>query len=536
MLTEENQNKILISEAFKISILFVVLALLIVSQFFQVNFIHKDLLFPCLFVLFIGFAFHTAFVFLSRKKTPTIASYYSVFIFDVILITSLIHYIGNSKSLFVILYLINILLSGWLLNRKGAMMIAAFTSLSFSALLAVGQPLRGQTLVLTFGLNNFAFFVVAAFSAYMGEYFNRLSDKLEETKEDLGLLKDLNHLIIDSMPSGFVSVDMLGRVLVMNQSAEMFFSKINQGQFRIEELLPGVEDKYHNLKEEYEGENLAQAVIQFDYEMLDNLEERKILNISASDIYGKHGVQIGRMYLFSDQTRERQLEQQMKRKEKLAAVGQLAAGIAHEIRNPLASMSGSIQFMNESLPELDDDSKKLMGIVLKETDRLNDLISDFMDFVKEEPKVNDKVNIEKLVKECLEQIRFNRELREGVKITPNLETGKVIWGNEAKLKQVVLNLIINAHHAMDKTDAPELQVSTEYRLGHLYLKIKDNGSGMNEKVKARLFEPFHTTKPKGTGLGLATVHKILENHNAGISVDSTEGVGTEFKIDFTRLV
>lgn len=532
---EEGRHKILVSEAFKLGILFVVLSLLIASQFFQVNFIHRDLLFPCLTVLFLGFSFHAVFLVLSHKKAPSQNSLYSVFIFDVLLISALIHYIGNSRSLFVILYLINILLSGWLLRRRGAFMIAVITSLCFSFLLVLGPSLRGQTLLLTVVWNNFAFFGVAAFSALMGEIFNRLSSKLEETREDLGLLKDLNHLIIDSMPSGFVSVDMLGRVLVMNQSAEMFFGKINQGQFRLEDLMPGLEKKYLDLKEELEADGHNQEVVQFDFEKQVE-EENKILVISASDIYGKQGMQIGRMYLFSDQTKERQLEQQMKRKEKLAAVGQLAAGIAHEIRNPLASMSGSIQFMKESLPKLDEDSERLMSIVLKETDRLNDLISDFMDFVKEEPKVNDKIDIEELVKECLEQIRFNKELRPGVVIEKNLETGKMIYGNEAKLKQVILNLVINAHHAMEKTDNPVLGVATSYKRGHLYLSIKDNGSGMSEKVKAKLFEPFHTTKAKGTGLGLATVHKILENHNASVNVETTEGVGTEFQIDFTRLV
>lgn len=535
MLSEDSKNKILISEAFKLSILTIVLSLMVVSQFFNVNFIHKDLLLPCLVVLMIGFIFHTAFLLLSKKREPSITSYYSVFVFDVVLITSIIHYVGNSRSLFVILYLINILLSGWLLKKKGAFLIASFTSLSFSLLLSIGPDLRGQTLLLTFVWNNFAFFAVAIFSAYIGDYFSKLTVKLEETKEDLGLLKDLNHLIIDSMPSGFVSVDMLGRVLVMNQSAEMFFSKINQGQFRIDDLLPGVEKRYAELKEEYETEGLAQDVIQFDYEM-EKDSERKILVISGSEIYGKQGVQIGRMYLFSDQTRERELELQIKRKEKLAAVGQLAAGIAHEIRNPLASMSGSIQFISQTLPELDEDNKKLMGIVLKETDRLNDLITDFMDYVKDDPKVNDKVDIEALIKETLEQIRFNRELDQSVSIETDLKAHKEVWGNASKLKQVLLNLIINAHHAMEGIQGSKLMISTEYSIGHVRLRVKDNGCGMSEEVKTKLFEPFHTTKPKGTGLGLATVHKILENHHAGISVNSVPGEGTEFCIDFTRLV
>ena len=535
ILAHEIKRRLMMAEAFKLLCLSTILSLLMFSRLFQAQFVHKDLLFPSLVVLSLGFLFHFFFVLQCKFRSPSVLSVYSSFVFDSVLITALLHYVGNTQSLMVILYLINIMLTGWLLDKKAAYYMALFSSICFSFLLAISPQMNGQGLVLAFVWNNFGFFAVAAFSAYVGEYARKVQDQLDETREDLGLLKDLNHLIIDSMPSGFISVDMLGRVLVMNRAATALTGQEEFLGKRLEEGLPGLEKKYLGLKEELEEDGTSEEVVQFDFEY-GGLEEQKIFRVIGSEIYGKNNLQIGRMYLLADQTKERNLQRLARRKEKLAAVGQLAAGIAHEIRNPLASMSGSIQFLKESLPKLDEDSERLMSIVLKETDRLNDLISDFMDFVKEEPQVNDEVDIEGLIKECVEQLRFNKDLQKNVNIEMDLESGKKVWGNEAKLRQVVLNLLINAHHALEKTDAPEISLFSKYKPGKLSISIKDNGSGMDDKVKAKLFEPFHTTKPKGTGLGLATVHKIMETHGAAIHANSKLGEGTEFVLDFTRLV
>ncbi|MAF92965.1 MAG: ATP-binding protein [Bdellovibrionota bacterium] len=534
-LAHEIKKRLMMAEAFKLLCLSVILALLMFSRLFQSQFVHRDLLLPSLIVLSIGFVFHLVFILQCKFRKPSEISVYSSFVFDAVLITALIHFIGNTQSLMVILYLINIMLTGWLLDKRAAYYMALFSSICFSFLLAISPQVGGNGLVLAFVWNNFGFFAVAAFSAYVGDYAKQVQDKLEETREDLGLLKDLNHLIIESMPSGFISVDMLGRVLVMNHAAQKIVGMMDYVGRRFEELLPGVEKKYKVLKEELEAENYSAEVVQFDYEVNEG-DDFKVFRVVGSEIYGKNSMQIGTMYLLADQTRERELENQARRKEKLAAVGQLAAGIAHEIRNPLASMSGSIQFMKESLPSLDEDSQKLMEIVLKETDRLNDLISDFMDYVKEEPKVNDKIDLEALIEECVEQLRFNKDLKKSVEIHLDLQAGKEIWGSEAKLRQVLLNLIINAHHALEKVNPAHIYISTKYEIGHFFLSIKDNGCGMDEKTKEKLFEPFHTTKAKGTGLGLATVHKILETHHAGVSVHSVKDEGTEFIIDFTRLV
>ena len=112
------------------------------------------------------------------------------------------------------------------------------------------------------------------------------------------------------------------------------------------------------------------------------------------------------------------------------------------------------------------------------------------------PKVNDKIDLEALIEECVEQLRFNKDLKKSVEIHLDLQAGKEIWGSEAKLRQVLLNLIINAHHALEKVNPAHIYISTKYEIGHFFLSIKDNGCGMDEKTKEKLFEPFHTTKAK----------------------------------------
>ncbi|MFK8138656.1 MAG: nitrogen regulation protein NR(II) [Bdellovibrionales bacterium] len=533
---EEQKNRIIFVEGVKVAILFVLLLLVVGSQFLNFHFILKELLLPSFTALIIGFIFHGLFLLQIFKSGVNKASLFIAAIFDVVLITSIIYYVKNTQSLFVFLYLLNILTTGWLLKRKGAMATAIATSLCFSLLLAVGPTLRGQTLILVVVLNNFAFLAAAWIGGFLGEYYDKMGKKLQASQDDFRLLQDLNHLIIESMPSVFVSVDMLGRVLIKNNAAMNKLNIPEEYSEPIDKILPGIEKRYQELKYEFEEEGINLETIHFDFEIIGNDDQRRIFNVNASDIFGRNGVQIGRMYLLADLTKERELEKQVQRKEKLAAVGQLAAGIAHEIRNPLASMSGSIQFMKSNMGELSEDNETLMGIVLKETDRLNDLITEFMDFVKTEPNVNDKIDLKRLLEEIIEQIRFHKDVPKGIDIQMNLQTDKWIWGNEAKLRQVFLNLLINAVHAMEKTSLKKLDISSEYEKGIIRVKVKDYGMGMSDKVKARLFEPFHTTKAKGTGLGLATTHKILENHSAKVFVESEPEKGTTFTIEFTRLV
>jgi len=226
------------------------------------------------------------------------------------------------------------------------------------------------------------------------------------------------------------------------------------------------------------------------------------------------------------------MEENFRQQEKLAAVGQLAAGIAHEIRNPLASISGSIQLMLDQPQNHKDEDLKLMRIVDKEIDRLNGLISEFLEYVRPEKKMSTPVNLNNVIRECVDSLQFNAKLRKDVEKKIELKAHSEILGNRDKLKQAILNFVINAFQAMDKTLKPVFTIETHDQGNLLVLIIRDNGCGIRPENLHRIFEPFHTTKPQGTGLGLAVTHKILQAHEARVFVESNEGQGTKFVIEF----
>ncbi|MBI4406084.1 MAG: hypothetical protein HY537_18135 [Deltaproteobacteria bacterium] len=237
----------------------------------------------------------------------------------------------------------------------------------------------------------------------------------------------------------------------------------------------------------------------------------------------------GRVLLFQDVTKLLHLEEKLKQNEKLAAVGQLAAGIAHEIRNPLASTSAAIELLKGSLQITDPENQKLMDIALREIDRLNRLLSEFLDFVKPVRIRFEQVRLNDILAEVVMALRRSKEIKPGISILDKFASETLVYGNPEKLKQVAWNLLLNAIQAVSASGAIEIGCSCGENHTVL-LWIEDNGCGMSDEIKAHLYEPFFTTKDKGTGLGLATVYKIVEAHHGEIRVISAIGKGTRIEI------
>jgi two-component system sensor histidine kinase PilS (NtrC family) len=446
---------------------------------------------------------------------------------DIMAITLLIYFTGTSQSLFLFLYLVNLILAGLVFQSEGAWLLALWTSMCFSTLLIVSPEISGQSLYFSLTVNNIAFAAVTFLSGRLSSQLVLAGSRLQEAHSDLQALQNLNELIVNNITTGIVVVSRSGFVQFFNPPASSILSADHFQQIKIQDILPELGWPWESITSD---ESLAfeRREVRFSRDE----STFKILEVVAARFKDADAKLRGWLLLIDDRTTEKMREETYRQQEKLAAVGQLAAGIAHEIRNPLASISGSIQLMMGSPQNHTDENMKLMKIVDKEIDRLNGLITEFLEYVRPEKKVNQRINLNNVIREVIEALQFNPKLRKDVEQKFELKAQSEILGNRDKLKQALLNFAINAYQAMDKTERPELEIETHDDRDLVVLIIRDNGCGIKAENLSRIFEPFHTTKSNGTGLGLAVTHKILQAHEARVMVDSTVGDGTKFVIEF----
>jgi two-component system sensor histidine kinase PilS (NtrC family) len=263
----------------------------------------------------------------------------------------------------------------------------------------------------------------------------------------------------------------------------------------------------------------------------------------------------GHVVIFQDVTDVVKMEANLRQSERLAAIGELSAGIAHEIRNPLAAISGSIQMLQKERIEQEEsgDSAHLMNIVLREVDRLNHLISDFLRYARPAPLQLETVQLPEVITDVLEIFCAARS--DGIEVDSAVEEGLTVFADPGQIRQVLWNLILNAAEAMPdggrvrvgaKTlvERDSQEGSPESRRGQedgekksrwLEMTIADDGSGIAQDKLGRIFDPFFTTKQNGSGLGLATVHRIIENHGGIVRLESKLGVGTTVRIRLPRM-
>lgn len=227
--------------------------------------------------------------------------------------------------------------------------------------------------------------------------------------------------------------------------------------------------------------------------------------------------------------RERLLEAEeaMKREERLSAIGKLAAGIAHEIRNPLASMSGSIQVLRDEI-ELSQGNKRLMDIILRESERLNVLITEFLDYTKPYTPDKKEIDFSCFISETIDIFENGLSDHQNIKVTKDITNGIKLFGEYDRLKEVFWNLLNNAVQSMPNGGNLAISLGAYGRMA--LVVVKDTGEGIDIKDLERVFEPFFTTKTYGTGLGLATVYRIVEAHGGKTKVESKKGTGTTFTV------
>ncbi len=525
----KSANQMLIIEAIRLGFLWTILLILIGFGTFQPEFINTEVMVPIYVMLASAFVLNSLYLVYFDQALKNGFATAILFLFDTVFITCLNYYNGANQSIFVFLYLVNIILCGFVFRSKGAIYLALATSVAFNILIIVGPDIKGQTLFFSVGLNNLAFYAVAVLSGYLSDQLNFMGSELLARDKDLTALKNMNDLIIQNIATGLISVDSRLNILMCNRAATRILeldSKDLVGH-HLEKFFMGINDQIAQNKQRF---NLHQSA-RFDFSFTNISQEKLNLEFIVSPLIDEDEITNAYVLAFQDLTVVRRLEFAIRQSEKLAAVGQLAAGIAHEIRNPLASISGSIQLLGQAGSITAEEQKKLMSIVMKEIDRLNNMITEFLDYVKPSQPIEDPVQLSQLLRDICEMNKQNKTLKPA-EVILDLRSEKLISGSKDKLQQALLNIIINAHQAFGEQSNAQVKISCLDEVGKVVVRISDYGVGIEEARLKKIFEPFHTTKAKGTGLGLAVTHKILESHNAQIFVESEKGVGTKFSLEF----
>lgn len=382
-------------------------------------------------------------------------------------------------------------------------------------------------------LNIVSYYTVAYLSSFLSHRLRMVKEELVRASINLEEQRAFNRNIVQNMGNGLITINPEGKITSINPAAIALtgYSIKESLENPIGRIIPLV-----GLKSQLSGDNILDLPKQIEGEY-----QRKDGRIIFIRIKISHLADInepGYILVFEDLTEVKEMQKKVLRTEQLAAVGRFSAGLAHEIRNPLTSLSGSIQVLARGL-KLEDSYKKLMEIVMKETDRLNTILSDFLNYTQ--PKKNDNtiIDLTQLIQDVITLLKNKEDLSSKKNIVFKRTTDHlVINGDEEQIKQVVWNLCINALEAMSEgtltlslREVVSFQ-SGEFQADHggMVLEFQDEGCGIASDQINNIFDPFYSSKKDGVGLGLATVHKIVNRNGGVMDVKSTLGEGTLFTV------
>jgi len=460
------------------------------------------------------------------------------FALDIILVTWLNWTTDVIHSPYIALYIVIIAAASLFLGPRDAIVTSlgcavAFTASALAVLAGYGThsprllDVGSSQTIQTVGLFDLAFLVVGLLSARLAERQSRSDVRLIAATQSLASLRALHERIVESIKSGVVTTDLEGRIYTFNEAAEeitgykrqdvhgqdasIFFGEIN-------EIIAGSLDIHS-----------TQSSPRFEADCLTADGLRLRLGFTISPLFSEAGDTTGTVITFQDLTHIRALEETSRRQDRLAAIGRMAASIAHEIRNPLAAMRGSIQMLRADMAN-DSSQTELMEIILRESDRLNRIISDFLSYARPRSINQSKVNAGELLQQTFMLLRHSAEINPSHSIEEQVPANPtLINADSEQLQQVFWNLSRNALQAMPTGGTLRATVHKNSN-ERLRITFSDTGRGMAPEQVEHLFEPFSSTTG-GTGLGLSIVYQIIRDHGGTINVRSREGHGTTISIE-----
>ena len=538
---------------FRVMVITLVLGATAIIQIQESRFSQHVSLLPFYFLLGLTYGLTLIYVLLLRRLRNLRKFAYGQILGDVFFITLLIYFTGGIESIFSWLYLFSIFSAGTILYRRGGLLVASASSILYGTLLdldyfGVIMPIgaryasspgyQGNFVLYLIAVNMVAFYLVAVLSSYLSEQVRRKEEELKKRIVDYNQLERLYKHIVQNVISGLVTVDEEGHITSFNPMAEEITGYTLEQVYHEEigMLFPGFEEWSRMVERPPEKGKETFRFSRFETEFKKRDGATLSLGFSVSPLKDSRDHEIGRILIFQDLTKLRQMEEHLKRADRLAAVGKMAAGMAHEIRNPLASISGSIEMLQDD-GEDSPQHQKLMGIILREVGRLNDLIEDFLLFARPTSAGKERIHLNGIVEEILRVFPHSPECHSQIRCSTDFQEDIYIQGDSSQIKQIFWNLFINAAQAMP--DGGEIQVAIRRHsallpfLGEpeqVEIAVGDTGPGIEGEELGKIFDPFYTTKKKGTGLGLSVVHSIVENYGGKITVRSELGRGTTFSV------
>jgi two-component system sensor histidine kinase PilS (NtrC family) len=487
----------------------------------------------------------------SKLKRITAGVIAFQFVFEIVLESGIIYATGNVNSPFSALFILTIVSAALAYRLAGTLVVASLVSLAYTFIIWLGLS---STVVTDFSLQALKtifsapdsvfyaiflhvliFYLVAFISGYLAERLRDQVRQLANTSQALRRARLETDDILRHLNSGLLTIDALGRIIFFNRAAERILG------YREEEV------RGMHCREVFAGRMpyLAECLMDgIRYGMAHPRKEIEIvsadsaaipLGLSTSVLTEEHHTLRGVIAIFSDLTEAKRLEAKVRAADRLAAIGELSASIAHEIRNPLAAISGSVEVLKKEL-EVSQENAQLMALIVKESDRLSRILSEFLQYARIDRPAYTKVELCHLINEVVQLLYHHQSFSENVRI--HFETDESIVyviGNDDLIKQLLLNLAVNACQSFEgESGTLTFRLDTESTSGNVRLCVQDNGPGITEESLKKIFEPFYSTKKQGTGLGLSIVHRICSALKLDLKVESQVGHGTTFVIEFKK--
>ncbi len=426
-------------------------------------------------------------------------------VFDTVLVTSLVWLSDGPHSPFFVLYFMNIVAAAWFLPPWGAVVVAACNASAFAFTTVAGvlgwtqwlPPENGALLYTQLVLRIFGLFLVGMLSGLLAEKLRSARRELEATLLAVDTLAERHGAVLNELETGILITDEESIIRSANPAGVGILGHV-MGQ-PLSRVLEPTGDQWEHA---YESEDGVASLIC----------RRSVLEFGGSVI------------VVEDVTELRRMEEMVEREERLAAVGRLAAGLAHEIRNPLASLSGSVQLLQ------DDGVNPLHQIVLREVAHLNELVQDFLDIARPLQLRCIPTDVGGIVQDVVTAFAQDQRYRDRCQVNSDVSDLPQVSVDGARIRQVVWNLLLNAAQATP--DYGHIDVAAEFDNDAMVIRVQDEGVGIPRDQLERIFDPFYTTRTGGTGLGLANVERIVRAHGGTMSVSSALGEGTCFTLYF----